>query len=253
MNSIGKNIKQMRTEKSWTQQQLADRLFVTRQAVSNWENGKTEPDADTLLKIADIMQADIRDIVENSPQKETVTVSVSAENKKGLEPGIVFLTVIIVILIFFRYFYPWFKDLYFESHIVLEYDIHKRYSRVSYRLSVGALVSAAALETISAVLIVRLMRLWGKIKPVKQNLTVKIIRRSLIILFSLHLINMILPDIDFIFGLNLLDLFHKTVKPVLKILGNMRLAAFYPARRWVFFIIGAVMEMLRPDKIINKI
>ena len=36
---IGKNIKQFRNEKNMTQDQLAEKLSVTRQAVSNWENG----------------------------------------------------------------------------------------------------------------------------------------------------------------------------------------------------------------------
>ena len=41
MNDIGKNIKRFRSDKNITQEQLAERLHVTRQAVSNWENGKT--------------------------------------------------------------------------------------------------------------------------------------------------------------------------------------------------------------------
>ena len=39
MNNIGKTIKKMRADKNLTQDQLAETLHVTRQAVSNWENG----------------------------------------------------------------------------------------------------------------------------------------------------------------------------------------------------------------------
>ena len=42
MHSIAKNIKMIRKEKGWTQQQMADFLFVTRQTVSNWENGVSQ-------------------------------------------------------------------------------------------------------------------------------------------------------------------------------------------------------------------
>ena len=53
MNQISKNIKQLRAEKGWTQQEMADVLFVTRQTISNWENGKSMPDVDTLIQIAE--------------------------------------------------------------------------------------------------------------------------------------------------------------------------------------------------------
>lgn len=39
MSNIGKNINKYRREKEMTQDQLAERLHVTRQAVSNWETG----------------------------------------------------------------------------------------------------------------------------------------------------------------------------------------------------------------------
>lgn len=39
MSVIGKNIKKNRSEKGMTQEQLAESLHVTRQAVSNWEQG----------------------------------------------------------------------------------------------------------------------------------------------------------------------------------------------------------------------
>ena len=39
MSVIGKNMKKIRLEKGMTQEELAERLHVTRQAVSNWEQG----------------------------------------------------------------------------------------------------------------------------------------------------------------------------------------------------------------------
>lgn len=52
MKHIGKNIKKHRTEKGMTQDQLAEKLNVTRQAISNWETGKTQPGIETLTTIA---------------------------------------------------------------------------------------------------------------------------------------------------------------------------------------------------------
>ena len=42
---IGKIIRSKREELKMTQQQLADQLYVTRQTISKWELGKSEPDA----------------------------------------------------------------------------------------------------------------------------------------------------------------------------------------------------------------
>lgn len=41
-------IKQLREKRDWTQEQLAGRVMVTRQAVSRWESGETQPNTDTL-------------------------------------------------------------------------------------------------------------------------------------------------------------------------------------------------------------
>lgn len=46
-------IKERRKALNLTQQELADRLFVSRQTVSNWENGKNFPDIPTLIAISD--------------------------------------------------------------------------------------------------------------------------------------------------------------------------------------------------------
>ena len=58
MHSIAKNIKMIRKEKGWTQQQMADFLFVTRQTVSNWENGRAFPDLETKEQICKKLDID---------------------------------------------------------------------------------------------------------------------------------------------------------------------------------------------------
>ena len=51
MNKIGLYIKKLRKEKGITQQQLADKLSVSFQAVSKWETGETLPDTGLLLDL----------------------------------------------------------------------------------------------------------------------------------------------------------------------------------------------------------
>ena len=63
MNVVGRNLKQLRQRAALTQDSLAERLHVTRQAVSSWETGKTQPDIETLTALAEALNADVRELI----------------------------------------------------------------------------------------------------------------------------------------------------------------------------------------------
>ncbi|MBQ9845094.1 MAG: helix-turn-helix transcriptional regulator [Oscillospiraceae bacterium] len=63
MRDIGKNIRDLRISKNMTQDQLAEKLFVTRQTVSNYETGKSRPDIDMLETISIALDCDINTIL----------------------------------------------------------------------------------------------------------------------------------------------------------------------------------------------
>ncbi len=52
-------IKKQRNNLGFTQAEIAEKLHVTRQTISNWEQGKSYPDLDTLVKISDIYKISI--------------------------------------------------------------------------------------------------------------------------------------------------------------------------------------------------
>lgn len=60
---VGRNCKRLRQRAGLTQDALAERLHVTRQAVSAWETGKNQPDAQTLAALAEALGADIRELI----------------------------------------------------------------------------------------------------------------------------------------------------------------------------------------------
>lgn len=71
---IGNQIKKLRTNQGMTQKQLADKLFVSAQAVSRWENGEVEPSVDTiteLAKIFDVSTDVILGVIESDPEPQT--------------------------------------------------------------------------------------------------------------------------------------------------------------------------------------
>ena len=60
---IGKTIRNLRTESEMSQEELAEKVFVSRQTISNWENDKFYPDVQSLAIIADIFGTSIDDLV----------------------------------------------------------------------------------------------------------------------------------------------------------------------------------------------
>ena len=55
MHDIARNLKRLRRQKGLTQEELADKLHVTRQAVSNWERNRNLPELEVLLAAAEAM------------------------------------------------------------------------------------------------------------------------------------------------------------------------------------------------------
>ena len=52
---IGENIKTYRQKKGYTQEEVANRLHVTRQTISKWEKNYSVPDAEVFVKLADVL------------------------------------------------------------------------------------------------------------------------------------------------------------------------------------------------------
>lgn len=60
---LTENLKKLRKEKGFTQDELSTRLNVVRQTISKWEKGLSVPDAETLIKIADIYEVSVSDLL----------------------------------------------------------------------------------------------------------------------------------------------------------------------------------------------
>lgn len=90
---IGNFIKEIRVKNNLTQKELADKLGVTYQAVSKWENGKNIPDISILKEISNIFNVDIDEII-NGEIKEK-------KNKRKLLYVLFLIIIIIGVIVFF--------------------------------------------------------------------------------------------------------------------------------------------------------
>ena len=63
--SLGETIKEYRTQKQMTQEFVAEQLGVSRQAVSKWENGTSDPSTANLLALAKLFEVSASELLKN--------------------------------------------------------------------------------------------------------------------------------------------------------------------------------------------
>ena len=67
---LSDNIRILRKQKGFTQEELAIRLHVVRQTVSKWEKGLSVPDADTLQRLAELLEVEVRQLLGSGADME---------------------------------------------------------------------------------------------------------------------------------------------------------------------------------------
>ena len=66
MSTLGKRLAKARKSQKMTQNSLAERMNVARTTISNWENGRSQPDLDALRMLSEIFHCDF---LANAPQQ----------------------------------------------------------------------------------------------------------------------------------------------------------------------------------------
>ena len=112
--TLGENIVRLRTQKNWSQGDLADALDISRQSVSKWETDASIPELDKLLKLSELFGVTLDELVRGEevpktetamPTAQTVPASFAPQAAPGREKhhtiaGTVLLCTGAVILIF---------------------------------------------------------------------------------------------------------------------------------------------------------
>ncbi len=94
-NIMGKLIKKLREDKGWTQAELAEKIPIGRNAVSKWERGKTIPDISALIRLRDIFNVSLDELLLGEKY---------SQNKPSLKLKYVFAS-ILIFSIFLGYFF----------------------------------------------------------------------------------------------------------------------------------------------------
>ena len=125
---LGKNIVKIRKDNNLTQDEFAEKYFVTRQTISNWEIGKSYPDLETLVKISNDFNISLDILLkEDNKMVQEIDNGVKGARKYKNILKYIIIFIIIIVLAFLVYLAMY---LHFEkkvmkkfSEIVEKYDL----------------------------------------------------------------------------------------------------------------------------------
>ncbi len=237
-NSIARNIKRIRTENGFTQQQLADKLFITRQTVSNWENGKIMPDINMLMNISECTQTDLNSLLysETSTDKKTVldficTVSVIAA-----------MLALITVRRIIRHNLPSYSPTWWQQAFMLLYN--------SVR---GVLIRPVLYFTVP-VLVIQICKLRGRFTHLKGFKYRKLLAFLIILFMALTFYNylpyMVKTDLKKCFQLSepILWLNYPSFDWLISLPQWLSRALYYICdnMRWLYSLLGIIFEISKP-------
>ncbi|XID91447.1 helix-turn-helix domain-containing protein [Paenibacillaceae bacterium WGS1546] len=84
---FAEKLKAERKKKGWSQEELAEKLFVSRQSVSKWENGQNYPSIEIIIKVSDLFELTIDELLRSD---EELTKKVINDSKQLAYPRLKF-------------------------------------------------------------------------------------------------------------------------------------------------------------------
>lgn len=103
---IGDQLKKARMDKNMTQEEVAEKIFVSRQSISNWENNKTYPDIGNVIALSDLYQISLDELLKGSDnfmKHLEESTDIVKSNKKLMALIILALIAMIVMAIFTKF------------------------------------------------------------------------------------------------------------------------------------------------------
>lgn len=85
---FAEKLKTERQKRGWSQEELSEKLFVSRQSVSKWENGQNYPSIETIIKVSDLFGVTIDELLRSD---EELTKQVIRDSRKLAFPNLKFL------------------------------------------------------------------------------------------------------------------------------------------------------------------
>ncbi|HEP1435601.1 transcriptional regulator [Streptococcus pyogenes] len=98
---IGQQIIRYRKQQALSQEKLAEKVYVSRQSISNWENDKTYPDIHSLLLLSQIFQVSLNQLIKGDIEKMKYTIT--QVDKKNFERDTKVMVTLMILLMISSY------------------------------------------------------------------------------------------------------------------------------------------------------
>ncbi|HFV2824109.1 TPA: helix-turn-helix domain-containing protein [Streptococcus agalactiae] len=98
---IGQQIIRYRKQQALSQEELAEKVYVSRQSISNWENDKTYPDIYSLLLLSQIFQVSLDQLIKGDIEKMKYTIT--QVDKKNFERDTKVMVTLMILLMISSY------------------------------------------------------------------------------------------------------------------------------------------------------
>ena len=203
MTKISKNIKKLRSAQNMSQGALAERLFISRQAVSSWENDRTQPDIEMMGKLAEVFNVSVEELIYGEGMKIAIETEKSQQPNKTLIIifsilGSIFVTLGLVFFIFFGWekFSIGVKTIFallpmFIGQAVAVFTYLKKKDSIAFSESAALVWSIGACATVLLINGIHAIEL-----PLSALLTVS----SVLVIPSIYIFNVVSPLVAY-FGL----------------------------------------------------
>ncbi|MDM5250986.1 MULTISPECIES: helix-turn-helix transcriptional regulator [unclassified Lysinibacillus] len=125
---IGQKIKQLRSRENLSQEQLANKLNLSSQAISNWERGKSFPDIMNIISLSDIFGVSLDDLLKDDVELQEKLISSKKDKWKITGQSFAFvLGLVFIVLVIYVYFtkkefliFPFITGLLFVIESILQ-------------------------------------------------------------------------------------------------------------------------------------
>ena len=114
-NNFGNNLMELRKKNGYSQEDLANKLNVTRQTISKWELEQTSPNLKDLKNIADIFNISLDELTSNIKDNSNLNI----KNKKGKNKYLLIILFLLLIFILLFFVCRVYKILYIKNYIDL--------------------------------------------------------------------------------------------------------------------------------------